>query len=348
MSGFFAPNTAIRAKRPIVLLLAVAAVALVGWWSVERSLGSLTHPAHATMLRAARAMQAASAVMVVEKTRRGILATEADDPNRTGFIGPEFTEITTSLGVLAAKRTATNPDLAAALLRVIHELALGEDRRIVIFASGSIVGANVAAIVAAEASSRPIVLASALGASMFGSTDPEFTWADMETALRSAGVIRARSSFVLLGGSGSIARELGDSGRAALRSAAARNGATVEEAPRLPDLIDRVLARLLAEAGGADRVGLLVNVGGAAVALGTCTDADRLPVGLVRTPLPCSDGTPGLIVRFSRLGVPVVHILGLRLLAAEWGLPYDPKPLPLAGDNARIYGGAGRHSAARP
>lgn len=344
--GFFAPNTALRAKRPIGLLVLLAAMALLAWWTAEATLGALKHPAHAAMLRAARTMQAASAALLAEKSRRGLLVPDPDDPNRTGLIGPEFTETTTSLGVLAAKRTATNPDLAAAILRAIDDAAPGAEKRIVIFASGSIVGGNVAAIAAAEALARPIVLASALGSSMYGATDPAFGWADMEAVLHQAGIIGARSAFVLLGGSGSIARELSDAGRGALREAALRNGRTIAEAPRLPDLIERTLDRLVALAGGVENIAMFINVGGAAVALGSCIDGDRIPVGLLRQPIACADGTPGLIVRFSGLGVPVLHILNLRLLATEWGLPYDPRPLPIAGDNPRVYGGIGRRSAA--
>jgi hypothetical protein len=54
--------------------------------------------------------------------------------------------------------------------------------------------------------------------------------------------------------------------------------------------------------------------------------------------LTCTDGTPGLIVRASNAGVPVLHLLNMRALAADWGLPFDPVPLPMVGNNRAVYG----------
>ena len=55
-----------------------------------------------------------------------------------------------------------------------------------------------------------------------------------------------------------------------------------------------------------------------------------------------SDGTPGLAVRLSQQGLPLLHLLNMRRLALELGLPFDPKPLPIPGDNIAVYGAARR------
>ena len=85
-------------------------------------------------------------------------------------------------------------------------------------------------------------------------------------------------------------------------------------------------------------MGVLINAGGSVAALGTCIDGDLLPAGLISKPAPCTDGVPGLIVRMLDAGVPVLHLLNMRSLAAEWNLPYDPIPLPIPGNNKLIYG----------
>src|SRR3546814_10775357 len=96
------------------------------------------------------------------------------------MIGPEFTVITTSLGSLPAKRTTTLPDFAGALVREIKALDLPAGTPVVIVVSGSLVGANIATIAATEALGlRPVVISST-GASMWGATDPDFTWLDIE------------------------------------------------------------------------------------------------------------------------------------------------------------------------
>ena len=89
------------------------------------------------------------------------------DPNGTGLIGPDWSETTTTIGDLPAKRTVTNPDLAAAITRIFLSLDPPPGAAVGLVLSGSFVGANVAAIAAAEAAGlRPVILSS-LGASMY-------------------------------------------------------------------------------------------------------------------------------------------------------------------------------------
>ena len=51
-----------------------------------------------------------------------------------------------------------------------------------------------------------------------------------------------------------------------------------------------------------------------------------------------TDGTPGLVMRLAKDGLPVLQVLNIRRLAVEWGLPFDPVPLPMPGNNKAIYG----------
>ena len=52
------------------------------------------------------------------------IAIEAGDINRTGLIGPEWTPLTTSQGILEAKRTSLDPNFAALLVRYFKEAGL--------------------------------------------------------------------------------------------------------------------------------------------------------------------------------------------------------------------------------
>ncbi len=93
--------------------LAVAAALSIALWLVlEQAQQRPIHPQFAEMLMAARSMQAASRVLWMEKETRGLIPSAQADPNRTGMIGQEYTPITTTIGELPAKRTATNPDFA--------------------------------------------------------------------------------------------------------------------------------------------------------------------------------------------------------------------------------------------
>jgi len=84
----------------------------------------------------------------------------------------------------------------------------------------------------------------------------------------------------------------------------------------------------------------VINVGGALIGLGSCRESHELPPGLTRKAPPCNDGTPGLAMRLAAGGAPILHIINIRRLALEWGLPFDPTPLPIPGNNRAIYGAA--------
>ena len=41
---------------------------------------------------------------------------------------------------------------------------------------------------------------------------------------------------------------------------------------------------------------------------------------------------------FAARNVPVLHLLNIKRLALDWGLPFDPVPLPTIGESKRVYG----------
>jgi poly-gamma-glutamate system protein len=329
----------VHARLKPIWLAAAAALSIALWFAIERALQSPTHPQFSEMLMAARSMQAASRVLWLEKEMRGLSPSAQTDPNRTGMIGQEYTPITTTLGELTAKRTATNPDFAAALLRQIAPLGLARGTPVVIVVSGSFVGGDVGAVMAAETLGlRPIVVVS-LSASMWGANEPEFNLIDMLAALRDRNVIHTRAIAAVLGGGGAIGGGMDPDGAAALRASAVRDNVPIIEARPVAALIDALLARINGAAEHA-RPGLVINVGGALIGLGSCRESHELPPGLTRRAPPCTDGTPGLAMRLAAEGAPILHIINIRRLALEWGLPFDPTPLPIPGNNKAIYGAA--------
>lgn len=328
----------VQARLKPVWLAVAAALSIALWLTLEQALQHPIHPQFAEMLMAARSMQAASRVLWTEKETRGLTPSAQADPNRTGMIGQEYTPITTTLGELPAKRTATNPDFAAALVRQIASLQLARGTPVVIVVSGSFVGGDVAAITATETLGlRPIVIAS-LSASMWGANEPELNLIDMLSALRERNVIRTRAIAAVLGGGGAIGGSMDADGVAALRRSAARDGVPIIEVRPVAAVIDALLVRINAAAG--DTPGAVINVGGALIGLGSCRESHEWLPGLTRRAPSCSDGTPGLAMRLAADGLPVLHIINMRRLALEWGLPFDPTPLPIPGNNRAIYGAA--------
>lgn len=308
--------------------------ASVGAWLFTEWLAGRPHRRINEMQAAASRMEAAIRAVRAEKVQRGILQPPDVDPNRTGLIGPGWSETTTTQGILPAKRTATNPDLAAALVGLVDQLSISPGSHVLTLMSGSLVGANVAVLTALEALGLVPVSVSSLGASMYGATDVEFTWLDIEAVLLEKEIITRGTQVAVLGSNGAIGQGMLQEGQDALRRSAARHDVPIVTAPHLEDVIKGVLSRTQVQKPWP----LVVNVGGSVLSLGTCEEAESYPPGLIRHPLPCRDGDHGLLAILSAQGVPVLHVLNLRRLTADLGLPYDPIPLPRPGKNPRVYG----------
>ena len=263
-------------------------LSLACWQAAEYLVRAAPHPRQAALVAAARAALSAQQEIARTKEQMGLLQPIAADPNRTGLIGPDWSEITTTIGDLPAKRTVTNPDLAAMIARILLSLDPPPGAAVGLVLSGSFVGANVAAITAVEALGLRPVIVSSLGASMYGATDPSLTWLDMEAVVRRAGIWRLARSPSCSAARAPPRGGLDPSGRDMLIAAARRNGHQPIEEPDFAELKRRVYAAL-AEAAPEGLVAL-VNSGGSVLGMGTCLDAYRLPSGMLRGKLPVPVG----------------------------------------------------------
>jgi poly-gamma-glutamate system protein len=290
------------------------------------------------MIRAAHVMQEASALLYAEKTARQLQPPDGADPNRTGMIGFEHTPMTTEIGELPSKRTTTNPDFAAALVRLIDGLHLPPHAPVVLVLSGSFVGADVAMVAALEALElSPVVVVSA-GTSQWGANNPEFNILDILALLRERGIIRTNVAVTAIGGFDGAGAGMDDASRAALRESAARHGVPLVEAHPLSAVIDGLVEQANRALAGA-KPAAVINVGGAVVGPGTCNESYGFPSGVTKVPVPCTgSGTPGVLMRYLTPDVPAVHVLNIMRMAGEMQLPFDPVPLPKVGENLAVYG----------
>ena len=284
-------------------------------------------------LAAARQMRACLDSLSVAQTSL-IPETDAEtDPNGTGLIGVEYSPITTTLGSLVAKRTSTNPDFAALLVRWFHHLEAREGDIVAVGCSGSFPALALATLCAAEAMQlRPIVIIS-LGASSFGANRLEWTYLDMEKVLYEKGMIRHRSRAASLGGVQDIGLDLTAEGRQQLTEAIQRSGIPLI---RQPVPIENVMARAAIYLSDG-KPELFVNLGGAQINIGDYASARRLSVG-PNLPASLSANPPeSMITYFAGLGVPTVHLLLIEQTALKHGLAVDPRPLPEPGLSPVYY-----------
>lgn len=292
------------------------------------------HESYDVMMAAAEKMLEASAAVKAHRLALGIRISP-DDINATGLIGEELTDITTTPGSLQSKRTSTNPDFAALTVRYMHELGIGAGDMVAVGASGSFPGIMLSVLSACWAMGVEPVIIPSLGASEYGANVPGVTSVEMLDALKAAGVFDYMPPAITLGGPGDSGQAgILTDGRPILVDIAQRSGHRV----LLPESsVDSIRQRLaIYEAAG--EIKAFINVGGAEPNYGSTLASLDFPNGLVtRPPVKIDEPDMGLVYEFINRGVPVMHFLDMRGLAAKSGIPVDPVPLPVPGTSLVYY-----------
>ncbi|MEA4884177.1 MAG: poly-gamma-glutamate system protein [Clostridia bacterium] len=324
-----------RGTVSVVLLLLSALIALMGSWGARLAAPAGRADCYDEQVIAAEVMQAGAAAVRDLRLELGISIDPEIDPNGTGLIGDEFTLMTTSVGVLEAKRTSTNPAFAAVMVKYFREAGLAAGDVVAVGSSGSFPALILATLSAARALDLEPVMIYSVGASMYGANIPELTFVPMLARLNELGIIPYKLEAVSLGGEsdqggGAI---FGD-GRPVMEKAAMSAGVPVI---REPSVSASIAARHRVFEEAAARVGrpisCFVNVGGATANYGNTSASLEFPNGLVmRPPVMSTDPERGLIFEFAAAGVPVINLLDVRGLAMKNGLPVDPVPLPGIGE----------------
>ena len=317
--------TAQRVNRAIAAAGAVSVVAflLVRVTAPEPSLRQTPEMAVAAHLMS-------DAISVVREHRdsmgasEGRLIDEALDPNHTGLIGPRYTPLFTSVGHLEAKRTTTNPDMAALVVYLLQEAGVKSGDRVAIGASGSFPALMIATLSAAESLSlRPVIVFS-LGASSYGATDVDFNMLDLYQLLQREVGFSVAGEAISLGGGDDVGGGIEDETR---RSLIARIEASGFHFIQEPDLRRNVATRM--ELYGTPAA--FINIGGSDANLGASPMILELEPGLNESLVLPPEAQRGMVFEMAARGVPVIHLLNIRGLASRYGLPWDPVPLPEPG-----------------
>lgn len=293
------------------------------------------------MLQAAQTMQAASAVLYPQKVALGIWPGPKVDPNKTGMLGQEYTPMTTSIGTLSNKRTATSPDFAAALAKRMAELGVGKGDKVLIIQSGSFLGGDIAAIAAAEALGANVILIPSMGASQFGANDLELPLIDVLSLLIEKGVIHTQPIAAVIGGAAGTGRNMEPGSPELLRASILRRGVMLVDDPVLKTMVDRLTVLVDTALGSRDQLKLMVKVGGSVISTGNCAENLNYSTEVRPRTDPCTGTTPGLLYLKGTETVPIIHVIDMTGMSQDMGLPYDPSPFPAPGTNAAVYGPAG-------
>ncbi len=324
-------------------LIALCAVLLISYLEFVRA--PAADPLLDRKVAAAELMRAAIAAIHDERVRLGLPIDPALDPNQTGIIGSDYTDLTTTLGSLSSKRTSANPNFAGALVDMLRDAGVKRGGSIAVNFSGSFPALNIAVLAAAQALSvRPVIISS-VGASMYGANEPQLTWLDMERLLRERKILPYASVAASLGGIVETEGGLDHTGiRAGLEAIERCTIPYLEEngEQSLKQDIEKRLA-IYDENLKGSRPDAFINVGGSRTSLGDCPEAATLSTGFVRRMRACTGAKRGIIYRMAERGVPVIHLLNIKRIAREYGLPVDPVPLPKVPDGRVMRGQS--HSA---
>lgn len=260
---------------------------------------------------------------------------EPEDLNKTGILGPEFTELTSTPGNPDVKRTTLVPDFAGAMVRYFHDAGMKEGDTIAVGSSGSFPGLMIAVLTAATEMGLNTRLIVSAGSSMHGATRPEYNIFDIADDLLEGGFADFDILAVSPGGpndrGGGVMEGIIWFNTAELSFQLCRD--TGYDIIDVENLADNIKKRM--ELYG--DVDMFVNVGGASVNNGASSYTLDFPSGLVMEPPMIPDvDTRGLIYEYAALGKPVLNLLNVRGLAQENGIPFDPVPLPAPG-TSKVY-----------
>lgn len=269
---------------------------------------------------------------------------DAADPNRTGLIGVERSVITTSAGRLEAKRTTADPAFAGLVVSLLREAGVRRGDVIAVGASGSFPALIVATLAAAKVLGVEPLVISSLGASEWGANIPSFSWLDMEDCLRGKGILDVRPIARAIGGDEDVGRDMTPEGRDLLAARIRAAGATLVDEPDLERNVARRMA-LYQAAAGARPIKAFVNIGGSWANMGTDPDVLKLEPGRARHVIVPPPSRRGVIQAMAASGVPVIHLLNVRGLCERYGLSWDPRPLPRAGEGPFYRRAAGPSTA---
>lgn len=312
-------------RRLALRMLAAALLMAFGFTAVLSSRAWESRAEYAYMLDAAKRTQAAFAAVKTERQRRGLSIQKADDLNETGLIGDYLTPVTTTLGNLEAKRTSVNPNAAALVVHLLFEAGVRPGDRIGVNCSGSFPALNLAVLCAMDAMELEGTVFSSVGASTYGANLEEFTYQDMEYDLFAKGYIQHRSAYVSWGGANDQGLEFSEEVKTAILARLAGQGYSFWE---IDDLEENIQARLDCY----EDVACFVNVGGNLVSTGGGTAYDG-GCGLLRS----GSDDQGLIGQYVTQDIPVLHLLNLKKLFPQYGLPVDPIPTPQPGEGTVYY-----------
>ena len=312
-------------------LMLIAGLSVVGYAAVESVRVKAREPYYAAKRRASKIAERAFKAIHDERLDRKLVIDPESDPAQSGLLGKLVTPVTTNAGSLVAKQTAVNPNYAAVVMQFLRDLRLQKGETVAVGYSGSFPAINIAVLAAVEALElRPVIISSA-SSSQWGANEPDFLWLDMEKALVSRGVFKARSVAASIGGIEDRGFGMSAAGRTLLREAIQKHGITLIDPASFEESIETRMT-LYRRFASDEPIRAYINVGGGTVSVGRKRGKRSFRVGINRTNPTVNLPTDSVMARMLSEGIPVVHVINVRRLARRYGFPEGPLKTPSVGE----------------
>lgn len=243
------------------------------------------------------------------------------DPKETGLIGPEWTDMTTTIGHLEAKRTSLNPEFASLMVSLFREAHLKKGDEIALGCSGSFPGLLLASLASAKAMGLNCKTIISLGSSSYGANRLDLNMLDIFHTLINRGLINKLPVGISLGGEGDIGSEWDNDIRNILINKIELSNIPFIYKENLIENVDQRVDLLGFKRENPPKV--FINAGGATANIGTSTSILHLKPGLInRARIPPVE-QQGLLHFALRNDIPVIHLLYIKGLVFEYDLHWD-------------------------
>jgi poly-gamma-glutamate system protein len=239
------------------------------------------------------------------------------------LIGPEISEITTTLGDQAAKRTSLHPAFASLIVKLLRDAGVKSGDTIAVGCSGSFPGLLIATLSAARAMDLHPVTILSLGSSSYGASDPDFTILDLHMMMIGMGLAENVPVAVSPGGDLDIGRDFEPATREKLKGKVGDYGIPLIMEPDLEK--NRHIRDSLYSGGNPGSIKAFINTGGGYAAMGTSSLSLLIKPGIVRSAKMPPEGSRGLIHDMLEREIPVLHLLYIKGLSTRYRIPYDTK-----------------------
>lgn len=269
------------------------------------------------MIEASQNMKKLSNEIKEEKIKRKYAIDPHIDINMTGLIGEEYTEMTTTLGSVEAKRTSVNPDFSAIFVKLFSELGLKKGDYVAANLSSSFPGLNLSLISALDTLELNGVLITTVGASSYGGNIIDFNYLDMEYFLFSTGSIINRSIGFSLGGNDDIGSEFPDE---------LKNEIIIKNKNRnlqffYNENVDNNINERYNFYKKVGKIKAFVNIGGNILSTNGGIDIDNEKILITDKKMVRN----GLIGKFLNDKIPILYLLGMREISNYYKIPYDQR-----------------------